>query len=780
MVNVPYNLTDGDGNTWVIDAYGNASSGPVSTGGSNGYTTYDSDPDLSRDQRQLTFAPTSSFSDVEVSRRVYVAEDEGFVRFYDSFTNTGDTTVTRYFYLSSSGSIMTTDNAVRSSDGDTSDLDADEWVVFDDTSDSDSAIAVVTSGLGGDAPSSQSGSFGSMSSSFELRIEPGETQSILSFLALGDTTRDAASTARALARLDGDALDGLSDSQLMSVVNFGPRQTVYNGTSRDDVIRASFYDERLNGRGGDDKLYGGLGDDVLRGGAGRDTLNGQGGEDELQGGDGSDWLYGGAGSDYLVGDSDNRVTSSRTVTVPSTGEDLSISLTLPDAANGTTVAVEGYVSRTPVTSNAFNLAFVIDTSSSTSSAFSGNVLVGDKNGDGVANTVLDAEIAGYEALLEGITSQVGAANVNVSVISFNSDAETVGVARANLDSDGDGISNVVESLRSLTDEGATSFDAGLAEAVDYFEGAPEGQNIVFFLSDGAHNGGDYGDEVASLLSSSGADATIRAFGVGQSASQYDLDLVDDATDNDSVTIVLDPSELADVLIDPGISQTDVDRVELYVNGDLAETIDGADLEETPLGLSFGFSAELRGLRADASDRISARLYASDADGTTVRTAQVVQVLEESSIGNDRLFGGDGADDLHGNDGNDRLYGGRGSDRLDGGAGNDELRGGDGRDAYIFSVTPRGANADEIIGFVTDRDEIWLDASAYGGIGREGDLRARAFRLGDSAEDASDRIIYDPDNGNLYFDADGDGSGRQYRIATLSQELDLTARDFLVI
>ncbi len=94
MVNVPYNLTDGDGNTWVIDAYGNASSGPVSTGGSNGYTTYDSDPDLSRDQRQLTFGPTSSFSDVEVSRRVYVAEDEGFVRFYDSFTNTGDTTLT--------------------------------------------------------------------------------------------------------------------------------------------------------------------------------------------------------------------------------------------------------------------------------------------------------------------------------------------------------------------------------------------------------------------------------------------------------------------------------------------------------------------------------------------------------------------------------------------------------------------------------------------------------------------------------------------------------------
>jgi hypothetical protein len=81
-------------------------------------------------------------------------------------------------------------------------------------------------------------------------LAPGEPKSLAHFLALGDTDADAARTAASLAKLESDALAGLSDDELKSSDNFGPAKLVYNGTKADNVIRASFYDERLFGKGG--------------------------------------------------------------------------------------------------------------------------------------------------------------------------------------------------------------------------------------------------------------------------------------------------------------------------------------------------------------------------------------------------------------------------------------------------------------------------------------------------------------------------------------------------
>ena len=52
--------------------------------------------------------------------------------------------------------------------------------------------------------------------------------------------------------------------------------------------------------------------------------------------------------------------------------------------------------------------------------------------------------------------------------------------------------------------------------------------------------------------------------------------------------------------------------------------------------------------------------------------------------------------------------------------------------------------------------------------------------GTSAQDADDRIIYDAATGQLYYDADGSGSGAQVLFATLNANLSLTASDFTVI
>ena len=64
----------------------------------------------------------------------------------------------------------------------------------------------------------------------------------------------------------------------------------------------------------------------------------------------------------------------------------------------------------------------------------------------------------------------------------------------------------------------------------------------------------------------------------------------------------------------------------------------------------------------------------------------------------------------------------------------------------------------------------------------GVLAAAAFHksVAGIAHDASDRIIYDTDNGCLYYDPDGNGAAKAILLATLSTKLALTAADFVVI
>ena len=72
----------------------------------------------------------------------------------------------------------------------------------------------------------------------------------------------------------------------------------------------------------------------------------------------------------------------------------------------------------------------------------------------------------------------------------------------------------------------------------------------------------------------------------------------------------------------------------------------------------------------------------------------------------------------------------------------------------------------------------LDDAIFTGLAL-GALPAGAFRTGTSAQDADDRIIYDPATGNLFFDADGNGGGAAMQFATLQGAPALAASDFIV-
>lgn len=79
------------------------------------------------------------------------------------------------------------------------------------------------------------------------------------------------------------------------------------------------------------------------------------------------------------------------------------------------------------------------------------------------------------------------------------------------------------------------------------------------------------------------------------------------------------------------------------------------------------------------------------------------------------------------------------------------------------------------------DTILVSVADFGGGLTPGaPLESDQFVIGATANDASDRFIYDATNGALFFDMDGIGKTGQQQIATLSAGLGLANNDFFVV
>ncbi|MCB9949471.1 MAG: VWA domain-containing protein [Planctomycetaceae bacterium] len=187
------------------------------------------------------------------------------------------------------------------------------------------------------------------------------------------------------------------------------------------------------------------------------------------------------------------------------------------------------------------VVLVVDVSGSTTNDFQGTP-VGDINGDGFADTILDAELAAIIAFHEQFAAAGFGPGSTISVVVIGSAAATVdldpvapGIQAAispGADADGSGTADFVEIVSTLTagalgvGSSSTNFEAGLRETIDVYNSIlmPGGIPNVVFLSDGFPNaGGTFDDEVATLQ---GIGANLIAFGIGQGASLTDLQIID--------------------------------------------------------------------------------------------------------------------------------------------------------------------------------------------------------------------------------------------------------------
>ncbi|MEP2891305.1 beta-propeller fold lactonase family protein [Tateyamaria sp.] len=409
------------------------------------------------------------------------------------------------------------------------------------------------------------------------------------------------------------------------------------GTEVADVLVGTLRDDEINDL---------CGDDVIVGIDGDDTLNGEGGSDVITGGD---------GDDVIRGDGDQSQTGSNVETITETCQDLALTVTLPDSNNGSTIEISGVINRRPAESSEFNIVYVIDISGSMLDQFVGTETVGDLNGDGSSNTLLDGTIAAFQALNSSIVD-AGFGSSDGSVVIFD-DASSVFVDSTALF----GIDNALSSLRV---DGGTKFEAALQTTITALNNAGEGENVVYFLSDGENLlGGSFADEVATLIDPNGLNATINSIGLGTDVDLPQLDLVDDGLLNDSAIQVLTSSTLTAGITGSPVATSEVDRLEVRVNGVLQRTLDDTEFAITPLGLRYDLV--VNGLSTTAGDVIEVVLVASDTGATEVAVSLTVPNAVQD-VGDDVLIGGNGNDQIEGNSGNDSLIGGNGDDGLVGG------------------------------------------------------------------------------------------------------------------
>lgn len=196
-----------------------------------------------------------------------------------------------------------------------------------------------------------------------------------------------------------------------------------------------------------------------------------------------------------------------------------------------------------------------------------------------------------------------------------------------------------------------------------------------------------------------------------------------------------------------------------------------------------FTSTFTGQTLVLSNRVTNTEYVdiADAAGSIAGTTQL-NVNASAMIGAIKINGNSGHNTLTGSIYNDTIWGNAGNDTINGGAGSDVLDGGAGNDIFRFVNSLGASNIDTIQNYVVADDRFELD-NAYFSALADGWLTNASFTANTTglATTASQRIIYETDTGNLFYDSNGSAAGGTYQqFAQVAAGLAMTASEFFVV
>jgi Ca2+-binding RTX toxin-like protein len=304
-ISLPIELFDSSGFRWDIQGNGSISDG--SNDAYDGGLNLRDFPFLQTGQtedsdREVILGPTT-IGNVEVSRKIYVPEDQSWARFLEIITNTSSSTVNYTVNLDTNLGSDSETVVVNTSSGDNLFNTDDTWLVTDDVdAGSDPTLLHIIAGGGGIFPNTASQNSDNINFSYNLTLAPGETQIIMHFAAQSSDQATALARATDLEALGLDALSGMSQQEVQQVVNFsiGPSPEII-GTQGNDVLTGTNRGELISGLSGNDLIQGLGGNDTILGGSGNDRIASGRGNDSVEGGGGNDRIFGNGGNDTIRG-----------------------------------------------------------------------------------------------------------------------------------------------------------------------------------------------------------------------------------------------------------------------------------------------------------------------------------------------------------------------------------------------------------------------------------------------------------------------------------------------
>jgi Ca2+-binding RTX toxin-like protein len=633
--------------------------------------------------------------------------------------------------------------------------------------------------LGGDGDDSLDGRVGA-----DL-MDGGEGADSYAVDDSGDRIRDEGGSGRDIAYIMASEVDLALWTGVETIIGQNAAGQVFRGSSGADDINGASGADLIEGGGGADTLDGGLGQNTVRGGDGADFLRGSG------------LLDGGAGADRMDGwiDDTTYVVDNRLDLILDGGGYDEV-LAYVDFHTPTGVEVLRLMGDARVASGNSSDNRLIGTAfDDTLSGLSGlDTLEGGAGQDTLQGGEGDDTLSGGDGFdVVDFQSEVSGLTVSLAF----ADAQAVG--RPGLGADtitgvegviggaaGDSLTGSDSDDRLWGRGGADTLAGGLG--TDTLEGGLGDDVLIVDASDVLLDDGGF-DEVRTaaatyrlpdgferltglsntgqiLFGGAGGDTVTGGGGDDRLFGGDGADVLHDFSGNNRVFGEGGDDNLAtgagDDIVNGGAgadrlrSGDGSDRFYVDNSGDDARDTGGAGVDVVFSSVSFTLHATIEDLRLTGA--------AQEGRGTASAN---------------RIWGNESNNRLSGFDGADTLFGEGGADTLSGGAGLDRLYGGAGADVFVFDQAPGGrSTADRVFDFA-DGDLIHLGVDVFTALS-EGVLSTAAFHVGRFAQTPEHRILYDPKNGLLAYDADGAGGAAAVVFAQLSSGLSLDAGDFLVV
>lgn len=551
-------------------------------------------------------------------------------------------------------------------------------------------------------------------------------------------------------------------------VDLGSGSVFTNWTANDTV--------RISGTAGGDTLYGSPTADSMTGDKGGDDLRGNDGNDTIDGGQDADTMWGGLGDDLFF--------------VDATGD------TITEMAQGGVDTVRSLVS--------FTLASEVDHL----------VLLGTAALNGTGNAIANT-LTGNDA----VNNLTGGAADDTLIGGGSGDYLTGGTGADSLvGGTGDDYYYLDEAGDITVEQSAGGYDRVIATAT-----VTLGSNIERLILDGtggiggtgnAEDNSILGNSAGNAINGGGGDDLIEGVeGADTLDGGLGFDTIyggqgdDDYTINETNDRVIEYAGQGFDEVFAAVNFTLYDHVEKLtltgtgnINGGGGQTantllgnsgnnsLDGSGDNDSLVG-NDGLDVLIGGTGIDTMEggaQDDTYYVDSTADVVTelggggfdrvVATATYVLSanVERLILSNADNYNGTGNAEIN------TIVGNAGINIIDGLLGNDTLTGGAGIDSFTFSTALGPANVDQITDFITGTDRLRLDDAVFAGIGAPGALGAGRFFAGTAAGDPDDRIIYNAATGQLFFDADGNGTGVQVQFARLFSNTALAHADIFVV